>query len=183
MAVSIRLGNAHNESDCDDLARLRFAWRVTERDLDGMAYEEFRARLGEWWRRHASSHRAFIAADGVDRADAGTAVGTDAGAAIGTAVGMAWLALIERVPGPDRFTRWGGSVQSVYVSAACRDRGIGRLLVDRVIAEARSAGLDWLILHPSERSVWLYRRAGFAPSDQLLQLRPGADSCRAGPAL
>jgi GNAT superfamily N-acetyltransferase len=135
------------------LAGLRWAWRAVEMGERGMSEEAFVAAFATWHRDHLQDHQAFIA-----EAD-------------GRAVGMACLAIFERVPGPLRFVRLAGLVQSVYVIPDIRNLGIGRVLVEAVIAEARQRGLEFLIVHPSERAFPLYRRLGFAVTDSLLQLR------------
>jgi GNAT superfamily N-acetyltransferase len=55
----------------------------------------------------------------------------------------------------------------MYVIPALRDAGIGRTLLDAAVDHARERGLDGLMLWPSERSVPLYRRRGFAPEGWL----------------
>ena len=57
---------------------------------------DFAAELAAWWAAAGSRHEAFLA----ERA--------------GVATGMAWLAMLERVPGPESFVRRAGVVQSVY---------------------------------------------------------------------
>lgn len=117
-----------------------------------MSEDAFVAAFTAWYSDHIQDHQAFLAE--VDQ----------------RVVGMACLAIVDRVPGPLRFVRLAGLVQSVYVTAEVRDQGIGRLLVEAVIAEARDRKLEFLIVHPSERAFTLYRRLGFAATDSLLQL-------------
>lgn len=85
-------------------------------------------------------------------------------------VGMAWLAIVERVPGPARWRRLSGYVQSTYVSPRHRGRGLGSALIDAVIDEAVRRELDYLAVHPSERSFPLYRRLGFSGAGDVLEL-------------
>jgi GNAT superfamily N-acetyltransferase len=59
----------------------------------------------------------------------------------------------------------------MYVVPEHRDAGVGRYLLDALVAHADAEGLERVVLSPSERSVPFYRRAGFDPADQLL-LRP-----------
>ena len=52
----------------------------------------------------------------------------------------------------------------MYVAADVRGRGIGRALLDRLEAEARTLGLARLVLETGTRqteALALYRRAGF----------------------
>ena len=57
-----------------------------------------------------------------------------------------------------------GEVEPVVVAAAVRDRGIGRLLISRVVDEARARGYGYLAIRPVARNVAAVRRfhaAGF----------------------
>jgi GNAT superfamily N-acetyltransferase len=63
------------------------------------------------------------------------------------------------------FDRGGsGEVEPVVVAEAVRDRGIGRLLISRVVEEARARGYEYLAIRPVARNVAAVRRfraAGF----------------------
>jgi GNAT superfamily N-acetyltransferase len=158
-------------SDAERLARLRWVWRTVERDEEG-DWDRFQADFADWMAQHARTHVPFL----VEKADA--AVGTQTDAAVGTqtesAIGMAWLAVIDRVPGPQRWTRLSGAIQSVYVRAEERDGGAGSLLVRKLMEEARGEGLDYLSVHPSPRSYPFYRRLGFTGEGALLYLELGS---------
>ena len=117
-----------------------------------MPRAEFDAVFGDWVRSHARSNLPFLA-----RLD-------------GVAVGMAWLALIDRIPGPDRWLRRAGLVQSVFVRDEHRNHGVGAGLMDAVKAAAADERLDYLMVHPSERSFDFYRRHGFADANGTLEL-------------
>lgn len=57
-----------------------------------------------------------------------------------------------------------GEVEPVVVAEAARDRGIGRMLISRVIEEARARGHEYLAIRPVARNVAAVRRfhaAGF----------------------
>jgi GNAT superfamily N-acetyltransferase len=57
-----------------------------------------------------------------------------------------------------------GEVEPVVVAEAARGRGIGRMLISRVAAEARSRGYEYLAIRPVARNVAAIRRfhaAGF----------------------
>ena len=149
MSASIRVAGP---DDVTALSLLRWRWRVDEGGETG-SREEFTAAFGAWVVGHETSHTAFLAeADGL-------------------AVGMAWLARTDRVPGPSRFVRTAGNLQSLYVVPERRNRGIGGLLVTAVLERARSGGMDYVAVHPSALSFPLYRRAGFAETAAVLELR------------
>ena len=57
-----------------------------------------------------------------------------------------------------------GELKRMYVARELRGQGIGRALLDRLEAEARTLGLDRLVLETGTRqseALALYRRAGF----------------------
>ncbi len=144
-------------ADAEELARLRWQWRVEERGETGLAWEDFRTRFAQWWLARADRHLAFLAE--VD----------------GVAAGTMWLAIIDRVPGPGRWERRAGLVQNAYVVPELRDKGVGTALLTALLAEAAQLGLDYLGVHPSERSYGFYRRGGFTDSSKVLELRPVGD--------
>ena len=87
---------------------------------------------------------------------------------------MAWLCVVDRIPSPGRWTRLAGVLQSLYVVPERRGRGTGAELIQAVLGEARRRGLDYVAVHPTERSFPLYRRAGFGENGRTLEidLRP-----------
>lgn len=139
-------------ADASALARLRWQWRTGEGGEQPTMLARFVEDFSAWWSARFDTHHAFIAE--VD----------------GGPVGMAWLAVIDRIPGPERWFRRSGNVQSVYVQPESRDAGVGAQLVAAVVAHARTLGLEYLSLHPSTRSFDLYRRAGFVESGRVLEL-------------
>lgn len=138
-------------SDADHLARFRWRWRAVERGESG-DWERFRADFARWVAEHEDTHIPFLVE------------------AEGEPVGMAWLAVVERVPGPQHWRRVAGMIQSVYVVAEQRNRGLGTLLVGELIGFACAEGLDYLAVHPSERSFPFYRRLGFSGTERVLEL-------------
>lgn len=70
-----------------------------------------------------------------------------------------------------------GEVKSMRTADACRGRGIGRAVLDRIIAEARAGGLRRLFLETGTTAFYapahaLYARAGFIPCDAFADYRP-----------
>jgi GNAT superfamily N-acetyltransferase len=141
------------DHDVGELANLRYTWRAEERGERGLEATEFESLLREWMRRHHETHLGYLAThDDI-------------------AVGCAWLCVIDRIPGPGTFIRRSGALQSVYVRPAQRNAGVGSELVRFVVSEARAMKLDYLSVHPSERSFAFYRRVGFDVADRALELR------------
>jgi GNAT superfamily N-acetyltransferase len=138
--------------DVASLALLRWQWRVDEKGERGASIAQFTSELASWWATRSRSHLAFLALAGA------------------VPVGMAWLAIIDRVPGPAQSLRRAGGLQSVYVRSAERGRGIGARLVEAAVVAAAENGLDYVSVHPSAPSFSLYRRAGFAETGGVLEL-------------
>jgi GNAT superfamily N-acetyltransferase len=111
----------------------------------------FAPDLLRWWTTHDDSHVAFLAV-----------------LPSGDAVGMAWLALIARVPRPGGAARVCGDVQSVYVVPEQRAAGVGTALLRGVVQHAESLGLEHVTVHSNQRANSLYERAGFTSSPELL---------------
>jgi GNAT superfamily N-acetyltransferase len=150
--------------------------RVTEIDVteDGTTVLEQRGRdvstrLETWsrpprsaerWAEFESRWRTFLP-------DAGTALGAFEG---GRLVGIATLRRRVR-PGIDQ-------LEALFVDRAHRRRGVGSLLIDRIVAVARDGGARTLYVSatPSESAVGCYRSRGFRPTDapisELLALEP-----------
>jgi ribosomal protein S18 acetylase RimI-like enzyme len=142
------------DADIDALADLQWMWRIDEWHRVPM-YDriDFRGALREWIGLHGESHHAFVARSNTE------------------VVGMAWLAVIQRVPTPAQFIRLGGHIQSLYVTPAMRRQGVGNALMKRLVDTAKERDLHWLLVHPSDQSFGFYRAHGFVPTGRFLELR------------
>lgn len=139
-----------DRSDVAGLARL--VWLNAAPDERGeQTIESFGADLAAWWSAHKESHRAFIAV-------------------VGTAqpVGMAWVALVPRVPRPGVTDRRSGDIQSVFVLPEHRGQGIGSALIMAASEDALRNGARRVTVQSGRRAVPLYERLGFMSSTQLL---------------
>jgi GNAT superfamily N-acetyltransferase len=142
-----------DEDDVHSLIALRYQWRVDEGGESGRTLEEFEAEFREWLENHRSTHLGYLALmDDV-------------------AVGCAWLFVVDRVPGPGKFIRRAGMLQSVYVQPERRSASVGSQLVQFVIDDAKTMSLDYLMVHPSTKSFEFYRRLGFSGAEKALELR------------
>ncbi|MFC6705477.1 GNAT family N-acetyltransferase [Flexivirga alba] len=137
--------------DVAELARL--LWRhAAPEEQAAQSVEKFRVDLAAWWEAHMHSHLAFVATnDGVHL------------------VGMAWLALLPRIPRPGRSTRQSADIQSVFVMPEHRGAGIGSALVEAATAHAFATGAGRVTVSSSRRAVPVYQRSGFSASPQLLE--------------
>jgi GNAT superfamily N-acetyltransferase len=137
------------DEDVPALMRLRAMWGFEDYgQLDDPGYEE---RFADWVVRNAATRRAWIAVD-----------------ASGEAVGMMNMGLFERMPKPGQPTTFWGYLANAYVVPEFRNAGVGRMLLDALLAYARETGLARIVLHPSDRAIPFYTRAGFGPAEMLL---------------
>jgi len=141
------------DADVDAMAELRRRWTEERRGVgpDPGFGERFRA-----WFAAEAHQRTFWLAE-VD----------------GRGVGMTNLLTFERMPGPQIDPGRWGYLGNMFVMPEHRDAGVGRQLLDAVVARADALGLERIVLSPTERSVPFYRRAGFDDAHQLL-VRPHA---------
>jgi GNAT superfamily N-acetyltransferase len=144
--VRIRLAT---EGDLPELVGLRREWTA---ELDGHVSDpEFADAFADWWVDERRRRTIWVAE----------------GHAI---VGMINLVEFRRMPRPGRPPSAWGYLGNVYVLPPHRDRGVGAALLSTAVAEARRRGYARVVLNPSQRSVSLYRRAGFAPAGGLFVL-------------
>jgi GNAT superfamily N-acetyltransferase len=148
-------------ADAPGLARLRYEFRAA---LNNPAEdrEHFIARCAPWMAERlgeGSAWRCWVA---------------EAGGAIR---GHLWLQLIEKVPNPAPERELHGYITNVYVQPGARGDGTGAALLDAALAYCREAGVDSVILWPTERSQPLYARHGFDFPRDLMEavLDPGRD--------
>lgn len=115
----------------------------------------FTGDLRGWWADHQDTHLAFVARPAPD-----------------VLVGMAWLALVPRVPRPGVTTRRSADIQSVFVLPEHRGRRVGSELVQAATEHALRLGAGRVTVHSGRKAVPVYERLGFASSPQLLQAPP-----------
>jgi len=149
-SLQIRLASV---ADVAELAALRYQWRSREGGERGLDETSFQSALSAWMEDRRATHVPFLAISD------------------GGPIGMAWLALVDRVPGPEHFVRRSAYIQSVYVVAGMRSTGIGTALMTVLLDHARTLDLDYVAVHPTERSFSLYRRLGFSDTERILELR------------
>lgn len=141
--VSIRVAG---EADVGALAALRRAWN--EESAGGpIDDDEFDAKFVAWWEVERASRTFFLAEVG------------------GIAVGMVNVKRYDRMPvaGWASSGGWWGYVGNMFVLPDRRNAGIGRVLMEEVIAWAGRARMEHLRLSPSQLAKPFYARLGFAP--------------------
>jgi len=149
--VIIRTATA---ADARSVAKLRLAW-ADERSDVSESVESYAAALATW----IASHEADVVGKLAQRDD-------------GTIVGMGWLAIVDRLPVPARHDRRSGDIQSVFVLPEERSTGLGRRLIESLVAEGRARGLDRIVLHSSVEGADFYRHLGWTGSELLLEFAP-----------
>ena len=133
---------------------------VSVRDYAAGDYDACRAL----WAELTEYHRRIYGDSSIGGADPGSGfddylaesrrVGSWVAESHGSVVGLTGLF--------DRGT--SGEVEPVVVAEAVRDQGIGRMLIGRVVDEARARGFEYLAIRPVARNVAAVRRfhaAGF----------------------
>ena len=137
-------------AELDFVAELRWRWILEGGHQPVTSREEFVRHFVDWAAEHTGSHRCMVVVrDGV-------------------LIGMAWLAVVQRVPTPHALRRASGDLQCVYVIPGERDGGVGGRLVEAVLARAQDLGLERVTVHSSSRAIPAYARRGFASSPRLL---------------
>jgi GNAT superfamily N-acetyltransferase len=147
---------AAEPADLVAVANLRWHW-VLETDGDpAVSHDEFVDFFVDWAARSDGTHHCTVARRG------------------DTVIGMAWLAVLPRVPSPRALVRASGDVQCVYVVPTERDAGVGARMLDTVLSQAFDLGLERVTVHSSPGAITAYLRVGFEVSDRLLQASPSA---------
>lgn len=147
--ITVRRASLEDPADLAHLVRLR---RLQGGGQEHDADAAFSDQLARWL--HAESpRRAWWLAE------------TD-----GDTAGFVGALRYMRMPKPGTKPTGWAYLGSLYVTAQHRGHGLGGAMVDAVVTWARAEGLVRVVLSPSERSVPLYRRAGFRDAEELLVL-------------
>jgi len=146
--------------DAPVLARMRAEFRLTDAGLVSPPSPSFLAGL-ESWLRDRLAGPAWLAWVAVE--------------ADGSIVGHVFLQVIEKIPKPLPGPSSIGYLTNFYVVPTWRGRGIGGALLNALRDHARAAGFYFVIESASTESVPLYRRHGYAPPTDLLELPIAAD--------
>ena len=144
-------------ADAPALAALRRAW--TEEQHGPVADEGFEARFAGWFERESARRVSWLAE------------------LAGEPAGMVNLTVFDRMPQPGRDAGRWGYLGNAFVRADCRNQGIGSALMGALLRYADEREYVRVVLSPSERSVPLYQRHGFAADGGLL-VRPGPGAGR-----
>jgi GNAT superfamily N-acetyltransferase len=83
----------------------------------------------------------------------------------------AFVAVVEKIPRPVAGFATLGYLTNVYTRPEHRGHGLGGRVLGAVIDWARDAGLELLVVWPSEASIPVYERHGFADRGEPLVWR------------
>ena len=149
-STQIRLAGG---ADLPSLARLRQRWTA---ELSGELTDEmFEDRFDRWYASERHRRRFWLAETDHEP------------------TGMVNLVHFERMPRPGRDPGRWGYLGNMFVVPEHRRSGVGAMLLAAVLEHAAAAGLERLVLSPSEASVPFWRRSGFVNADELLVYRLG----------
>ncbi|WP_155055407.1 GNAT family N-acetyltransferase [Streptomyces blattellae] len=140
--------------DLEAVAGLRWQWILEGGQALDIQRGDFIRHFTVWARENTTSHTCTVLVRD------------------GTVIGMAWLAVLPRVPTPRALNRASGDLQCVYVVPEERNSGLGARLLDAVLDRARALGLERVTVHSSPRAIPAYARRGFENSPRLLHTRP-----------
>ena len=130
------------------LATLRRRW--TAEDHGEAEDEGFEARFLDWYERESARRVSWLAE------------------VCGEPVGMMNLVIFERMPRPGLDSGTWGYLANAFVLEPFRNQGIGRVLLDALLAHADAHDYIRVVLRPSERAIPFYLRAGFTPDGGFL---------------
>lgn len=154
---------AAQDQELADVAELRWQWILEYEGTPATSRDEFVAFFVDWGRQQSVAHHCTVVLRG------------------GVVIGMAWLAVVPRVPSPRTLVRASGDIQCVYVTPEERNSGIGSRLLHAVLQQARELGLERVVVHSSPAAITAYTRAGFEVSRRLLHKNLASVAADAAP--
>lgn len=86
-----------------------------------------------------------------------------------------FVALIPKVPKPNRHSKYIAYLTSVYTRKEYRRRNIGTLLLGYIKEQLRLEACELLFVWPSERSVPWYERNGFLQENEIMECPLGQE--------
>jgi GNAT superfamily N-acetyltransferase len=139
-------------ADGPAIAALRRTW--TAEDHGEVEDDEYETRFLDWYERESPRRISWLAE------------------VSGEPVGMMNLSIFERMPRPGHESGTWGYLANAFVLRPYRNQGIGRLLLDALLADADARGYIRVLLRPNERAIPFYLRAGFTPDGGFLVRYP-----------
>jgi RimJ/RimL family protein N-acetyltransferase len=142
-------------ADADELARLRWDFTFEEDPVPTETPAAFARRFAATWRQYHGSGRwtVWVAEDRLSHG----------------LIGCIWVERVDKVPRPIPHADHMGYVTNVYVEPRQRNRGVGTALLRAAVDHASERDWQQLFLWPSDASAAFYARAGFRPSNEVLE--------------
>lgn len=88
----------------------------------------------------------------------------------GAIVGVVTMLIRAMAPRPDDLRNREGYVINLFVDQRHRSRGVGRQLLEALLAEAESLDLREVVLHATDLGRPLYESFGFSPSPSWMHM-------------
>jgi len=151
LKITIRLATA---PDALPLARLRYVFRSSLAQTHENE-DEFVQRCRSWMQERLQEDgrwKCWIAEQGH------------------TPVGNIWMQLIEKIPNPIVEAEYHAYITNFYIRDEVRGKGIGSMLLSKVLEWCKAQDVQAVILWPTERSRTLYERNGFSVRTDILGL-------------
>ena len=137
-------------ADVEALACLRRADAIERMGVPPDADPDFDTRFATWTSETDNGSVGWLAETG------------------GQPVGMLHMLVHARMPIPHRQPGSWAYINALYVRPRHRNAGLGRRLLDAALDYANAHEIRRVLLHPSERAVPFYSRAGLRPADPYL---------------
>jgi GNAT superfamily N-acetyltransferase len=134
--------------------RLAFDRELLGGDLPPDRVGPHRSQVADYLANHVESdvYRLFVAEEG------------------GRVVGMGGLVVVDRPPHPRSRRSGEGFIVNVYTLPRARGRGVGRAIMDALVAEGRRLRLRRVYLRTSDEGRSLYESMGFRDPGNYLSL-------------
>jgi GNAT superfamily N-acetyltransferase len=144
-----------SKEDLPELARLRWEFRAEEDETPALSQPAFIQACTDFLERGLQTGNwiYWVAKEGNE------------------IVSHLFIHTIKPVPRPCRPDDRFGYLTNVYTRPEFRNRGVGTELMKQARRWAEEAGLELVIVSPSEESKRFYRRAGFREETDFMQLR------------
>jgi ribosomal protein S18 acetylase RimI-like enzyme len=130
-------------------------------DTDPDNIPAIRLNNEDYYKKHLSdgSHTACFALD----------------AESGRILGCGGICYQEEMPSPDNLTGQNGYIMNIYTLPEARGEGIGRQIVEYLIADAKARGTEKIYLESSEIAKNLYHSMGFIDMRDYMLLPQGSE--------
>ncbi len=125
-------------------------------DTGSTVYDTVKENNEAYYRKHLADadHTACFA---VDRKTGGI-------------VGCGGICYQKEMPSPDNLTGTNGYLMNIYTLPEARGEGIGKMIVEYLIRDAKERGTEKIFLESTEAAGRLYREIGFADMKNYMKL-------------